>query len=359
MDNLYFNPKRLRKIANRRSCRTMKIWGWILTALGGISILEGLGQLLSGHGVASVFDGLIFLIPGLILLWYARRQVSRWDRYEALIDNKGNTSIRMLCEKMKLPEKTVHADLYRMIGNDFFIGPNYNIESYIDGERDLLVMAVGGRPLKPLPEVSPKEAEREAARDQQTSEAACQDNEDLEMAGREKEGHGSGTKDRATDLELTDLEIIRKVITETSDDGVRNSLYGIEGSLRRIDERIQGDSALRNKPGIRKLYKYYVPQIMDLIREYRDRNTSEEMKKQIGDALHTSAGALANIEADLLEKEQMDLEVDIQVLRNMFAQDGLLKPASGAKAMTAEDKARAETEAETQTETRVEEAGML
>ena len=318
MDNLYFNPKRLRQIANKRSCRTMKIWGWVLTAIGGMSVLGGLGQLVMGQGVSSVMDGLIFLIPGAILLWYAKRQVARWDRYEALIDNKGNTSIAMLCDKMKLPEKTVHADLYKMIGNDFFIGPNYNIESYIDGERDLLVMAVGGRPLKPLPQAKPASAQKPS------ENTAADDVRD------------EAEKEAPIRVKMTDLELIQRVIAETSDDGVRNSLYGIEGSLRRIDQRVQGDPEIKNKPSIRKLYKYYLPQIMDLIREYRNRNTPEEVKVKIAEALNTSAGALANIEAGLLEREQMDLDVDIQVLKNMFAQDGLLRPDIGAKAKETE-----------------------
>ena len=311
MDNLYFNPKRLRQIANKRSCRTFKIWGWVLTILGGLSSLGGFIDLVTGHGASSIFSGLVLLVPGLLLLWHAKNQVAKWDRYEALIDNKGNTSIRMLAEKMKLPEKTVITDIYKMIGNDFFIGPNFNIESYIDGERDMLVMAVAGKPLKPLPPIS----ETKPAADAQQSEGNWQDDE------REEEKK----QEAAIKVELTDLEMIQKVIAETSDDEARNSLYGIEGSLRRIDNRVQSDPQLKKKPSIKKLYKYYLPQIMDLIREYRDSNTAPELKAKIKEALHTSAGALANIEAGILEKKQMDLEVDIQVLKNMFAQDGLLR----------------------------------
>lgn len=312
MDNLYFNPRRLRKIKNKRSCRTMKIWGWILTALGGITILDGLGAMvMSGGGLANVFDGLFFLIPGAFLLLWARHQVGKWDRYESLIDNQGNTSIEMLTERMKLPEKTVYADLHKMIGNDFFIGPNFNIESYIDGERNMLVMMVGGKPLKPLPDIKKRPGEEGAAEEDR------QDEKTQEEFKREP----------SIKVQMSDLDTIRRAIAGTSEDDVRSSLYGIEGSMRRIDERVQGDPGLRKKNSIRKLYKYYLPQIMDLIRQYQRPETGSEAKEQIKTALSTSAGALANIEADLLEKEQMDIEVDIQVLKNMFAQDGLLRDA--------------------------------
>ena len=75
---------------------------------------------------------------------------------------------------------------------------------------------------------------------------------------------------------------------------------------------------------IKRLYKYYLPQILELIRKYQAPDTPADIKKQIRDALGTSANALSNIEADLLERDQMDAEVDIEVLKNMFAQDGLL-----------------------------------
>lgn len=311
MDNLYFNPKRLRKIRNKRSCRTFKIWGWILTALGGISALEGLVALAGSGGVGSIVDGLIFLIPGVLLLLHATRKVNKWNRYESLIDNKGNTPIPMLAERMKLPEKTVYADLHEMIGNDFFIGPNYNIESYIDVERNTLVMAVGGKPLKPLPKIYEK-PENEV---HNQPEGNWQDDEKEDDWKQEP----------AIKVELTDIELIQKTIAETSDDEVRNYLYGIEGSLRRIDARVQGSPELKKKNSVRKLYKYYLPQIMDLIRRYKAPGVNDDSRELIEEALNTSAGALANIEADLLEKEQMGIEVDIEVLKNMFAQDGLLR----------------------------------
>ena len=55
-----------------------------------------------------------------------------------------------------------------------------------------------------------------------------------------------------------------------------------------------------------------------------------------------SANALSNIEADLLERDQMDAEVDIEVLKNMFAQDGLLgrQGQTGAKAGQAQGQAQ-------------------
>ena len=328
MDNLYFNAKKLKKIKNKRSCRTMKIWGWILAAIGGINFLDGVVSLFQHGSLSAVADSMLFLIPGILLIYMANKQVNKWTRYEALIDKQGNTSISMIAEKMKLPINTVYADLKKMIDNDFFIGPNYNIQAYLDGQRDMLVMTVAGKPIKPLQETaaSPDPAAQtgqaqagnggEQAAQSRPSEAGWQDDENAPEAEWKQEP--------TIKVKMTDLEMIQKAIAETPDEGVRNSLYGIEGSLRRIDGRVQTDPDLKKTGSIRNLYRYYLPQIMELIREYQDRDTPGETRNKIADALHTSAEALGNIEADILEREQMDIEVDIEVLKNMFAQDGLL-----------------------------------
>ncbi len=323
MNNLYYNDKKLKQIKKKRTQKTKRVWGWILTALGALELPSVLSSIAAGS-LSGLGGMLIFLIPGIILLLLAKRQVDRWDRYEAIIDNRGNTPISLIAKKMKLPEKTVYSDLQEMIHSDFFIGPNYNIEAYIDAERDLLVMCSGGEPLKPLPDL-PTQEEMAAQKEEwtsaaETASAKADDYMDAEYAG----------------VELTDLEMIQKAITETKDDEVRGYLYGLEGSLRRIDERLQDHPDLKEKMSIKRLYKYYLPQIMELIRKYQAPDTPPELKKQIREALQTSAAALANIEADMLERDQMNAEVDIEVLKNMFAQDGLLgrdgHQAAGTKA---------------------------
>lgn len=299
----------------------MKIWGWVLTSLGGITALETLVGLASGGGADGLVSALVFLIPGLLLLWMAARQVKRWDRYEALINKEGNTSIPMLARRMKLSEKTVYADLHRMISNDFFVGPAFNVEARIDGEHEMLVMCRGGVPIEPLPEKVQEEAPRE-----EPAEGNWQDPEDIPQAQ---------WQDNPIRVEMTDLETIQQAIAMTPEEDVRNSLYGLEGSLRRIDERVQENPELKKKSSIRNLYRYYMPQIIELIQRYQDDDTTEDTRRQIRKALLTSANALSNIEADLLESDQMDVEVDIEVLKNMFAKDGLIRDPFGAAAQQA------------------------
>lgn len=316
MNNLYYNPKRLKQIKKKRTQKTKKIWGWILTALGGLELVTAITSIAAGASLTALIAPLIFLLPGLFLLWTAKRQVDRWDQYEAIIDNRGNTSLSLIARKMGLPEKRVIADLQEMIHSDFFIGPNYNIEAYVDAEHDMLVMASNGQPLRPVPDRPEREEAQQTAQRQAGAQAKQEQDEEI-------------TEEEFKEVELTDLEQIQQAIARTKDDDVRAYLYGLEGSVRRIDERMQDEPELMQKMSIKRLYKYYLPQILELIDKYQDPDTSAELKAQIKDALQTSAGALANIEADLLEREQMDAEVDIEVLKNMFAQDGLLDRGQG------------------------------
>lgn len=317
MNNLYYNDKRLKKIKKKRTQKTRKVWGWILTVIGALEIPTALAGMSYGS-FGDLGPCLLFLILGLGLLITGKRQVDRWDRYEAIIDNRGNTPISLIAKKMGLPEQKVLTDLQTMIHSDFFIGPNYNIEAYIDAERDLLVMASGGEPLKPLPDL-PEEDVMDAA---------------YESAGRPKAGQtapgpaggaGQTAEEAVREAELTDLERIQQAIADTRDDEVRGYLYGLEGSVRRIGQRLETKPELMDKVSIKRLYKYYLPQILELIRKYHAPDTPPELRTQIKDALATSADALSSIEADLLERDQTDAEVDIEVLKNMFAQDGLLR----------------------------------
>ena len=141
-NNLYYNPKRLKKIKNKRTQKARRLWGGILTALGGMELLAAI----TSFSMSDAMSALFFLIPGLILFIYGTRKVKKWDQYEAIIDNHGNTPLSLIARKMGLPEKTVYSDLQEMILSDFFIGPNCNIEAYVDAERDMLVMASGGQP---------------------------------------------------------------------------------------------------------------------------------------------------------------------------------------------------------------------
>lgn len=311
MNNLYYNNKKLKKIKEKRTQKPKKIWGWILTAIGGVNLISTLGMI-GMMDTSALIAPFLFLIPGLYLLLSSQKKVRTWDRYEAIIDNYGNTPISLIAKKMGFSEKKVYSDLQEMIHSDFFIGPNYNIEAYLDAERDLLVMTSGGRPLKPLPDLPEEEPQAYTQ-----AQAQPEPEPEVETPAEEEE-------------ELSDLERIREAIATVKDEETRAYLYGLEGSVRRIDERLQAQPELMEKMSIKRLYKYYLPQILELIRKYMAPDTPADLKAQIREALGTSASALANIEADLMERDQMDAEVDIEVLKNMFAQDGLLGRSAAA-----------------------------
>ena len=166
MNNLYYNDKKLKQIKSKRTQKRKRVWGWILTVLGALELPAAIAAL----DASALISPLIFLIPGIILLLTAKKKVDTWDRYEAIIDNMGNTPISLIAKKMGFSEPRVYSDLQEMIHSDFFIGPNCNIEAYVDAEHDMLVMASGGKPLRPIPDL-PKEAPKPEVKPEPKEEA--------------------------------------------------------------------------------------------------------------------------------------------------------------------------------------------
>ena len=100
MNNLYYNDKKLKQIKSKRTQKRKRVWGWILTVLGALELPAAIAAL----DASALISPLIFLIPGIILLLTAKKKVDTWDRYEAIIDNMGNTPISLIAKKNLLPE---------------------------------------------------------------------------------------------------------------------------------------------------------------------------------------------------------------------------------------------------------------
>ena len=59
MNNLYYNDKKLKQIKNKRTQKTKRVWGWILTILGALELPAALMAL----DASALISPLIFLIP--------------------------------------------------------------------------------------------------------------------------------------------------------------------------------------------------------------------------------------------------------------------------------------------------------
>lgn len=270
----------IKRIGRRRSGRTKKIWGVVLVIIGLC--------MLSDIDTMSIIICALCVTGGLYLFFSAVRNKAKWNRYEALVNQYGNTPIPFLAEKMNKPESQVCSDLQEMINYNFFIGPGCDITAYINGELNTLVMTRDGRPLEPL-----------------NSGAAVK---------QAKAAAGAGDE----------AARIRKAIDMVTDDEVRVCLYNLESSVRKISGKLKASPELEDTANIRKLKSFYMPQTLLLIDKYTEGLASSETQEKIKAALATCSEAFENIQNKLSENDDINTQVDIEVLRRTFEREGLL-----------------------------------
>ena len=329
--------KEIKKIRNKRTGKTRFIIGSIISAIGLMRLMDFVQFPYSWHLDSLIVGGIMILI-GIAVLIMTWRKVDIWNRYEAYVNNRGNTPISYIARSLGEKEDDVRTTLQQMINNHFFLGPESDIEAYIDGTRNLLVMTKNGVPLEPIEETMKRmekdQAQRQAAQGSRPQTAAGpqgqsqaspspQAQTDSDRAANQAAGGEAGAAPKLS----PNIRLLRSAIESTEDKVVKASLYDLEGSVRRIEQRLAEDPGLAQNDHLRNLQKHYLPMTMDLVRKYQAEKNSPETMQKIGEALGICADAFSRIERKLTEKDDLSTEVDIETLENMFAQAGLLQVA--------------------------------
>lgn len=300
--NMPFDWKQIKKIRNKRTGKMRYICGSILSAIGLIRIMDFVEFPYPWHADSLIIGGILLLL-GVAVVIATWRKVDKWNRYEAFINNRGNTSISFLAKALGEKEEDVCATLQQMINEHFFLGPESNVEAYIDGPRNLLVMTVDGKPLEPIEETVRR----------------------MKAAEPKPEPALAPAPVRTASPQSQNVELLRKAIETTEDKVVKASLYDLEGSVRRIEQKLASEPELAENQNIRNLQRHYLPMTMDLVKKYMEERNSPQTMELIGQALGTCADAFTSIERKLTERDDMSTEADILTLQSMFAQDGLLQ----------------------------------
>lgn len=280
-------PRNVSNVSAKRSCRGMRVGGWILVVLGACFVLSGIYQETVMDLITTLATAIGFLIAGGLLLLGAKKTVAKWDRYESFINKKGNTSIPWLADKMGLPEKNVRVDVQSMINKGFFDKPSKGISAYINGEYDLIVMTKYDEVMEPLRKAKPVKKEEQAPANSY-------------------------------------LGKLQEEIDRTTDQELLATLRDIEGSIKKIEAKIQEEPSLKNMTSIRKLKETYLPQTLELIRKFNDGEGSDETRWEIKAMLATCAKAFKNIQAKVYERDDIDTKVDMEVLKKTLEREGLL-----------------------------------
>ncbi len=291
---MIYDAHALKKIKNRRNCRTAKTWGWILLVMGVLSLFGNTGS----FELSTFVTSLMLAAAGALLLITAIRKVRKWDKYESFINNHGNTPIPFLAEKMGLPPEKVRADVQDMINRNFFIYQNGDVEADINGRYDMLILSVNGIPLEPLNGMqNPAAAGTASARNQGSPQQTGQ---------------------------ATFAELIKTAAAKTQDESVKQALAGIERSIDRISRKLSEKPELSSIDSVARMKTSYIPKTMALIKKYNDSSLNAETTRRVEEMLKNCAKAFGEIENKIFERDNTETQVDIDVLTKMLEREGLL-----------------------------------
>ena len=161
-----------------------------------------------------------------------------------------------------------------------------------------------------------------------------------EQAARaaKKKGKGASDAEEEKESELDAvlregseaIRTIREINDRIPDDyEMSNKLYRLENIMKRIFERIRRDPA--RAKDIRRLMNYYLPTTIKLLHAYEELYAQssggenvQESKRQIEDAMDTINDAFETLLDDLFRDQAWDIASDIDVMKTMMAQDGLV-----------------------------------
>lgn len=265
-------------------------------ALIGVSML---GNALDGENLlVNIFLGVGctgYGAYGILKPFYYKRLKAR---YESVIDNRGNTKISHIAEKLGKKEPKVRIELQSLINYGMLREAEHNISAYIDGNYDLLVMTQNGKPIVPVEKTMEDELRRRQ-----------------EDAAR-KEAEGSAEKQF--------MLVLQNAKKFTDDKEVASYYDEMASSMTNIMKLVEENPDVSKKNDIKKLQSSYIPSTIQLIEKYSGNTASENTKHEIKGMLHTIKKALKNLENQLQEQNDLGTEVDIEVLKRKLIQDGLL-----------------------------------
>ena len=293
-----------KQITNKRSGRTRMILGWACLIIGVLDIFNNIGAYNYSpmYGLELTILPLAMACLGFWLIKSTKKNVTKWDKYDKFINKNGNTSLRMLSRKTGLPLKEVRKDMQEMINNGFFKDEENNIGAYINGEYDILVMMKNGMPMESIQDTIKREEEEAKA----------------DSAASDKPG-----QPRVWD-EGDYANAIAMVAADEKDPEVVESLKSIEASLRKIDRLIERKPKLADSDGVKQLREVYLPKTMELVKKLWTGDAGSTGMLEIKGILNTCSVAYNNIVDKLYEREDEDTLLDIQVLEQIFAREGLL-----------------------------------
>mgnify|MGYP004447011143 FL=1 len=254
--------------------------------------------------------GVCLLVIAAVLKLMKNSKAKRIRYYESMVNKNGNTVLFDISSKINRPVAKVADDLQEMIALGFF--PN----AFVDVADGLLVMTdENGEPLVPI------------------SDTVAANKRD-----KRKKARASGKVPNSID----------DLITMTDDSDIKDKLKALEAVTDKINKRVEERPDLADQ--VKEFSEKFYPEVVRLTDEYnekianldavdniRDKSETEirveedsladqarGIKKQIIKLIDNVIEASENLLEKLHEDDIMDIETDIQALKNKIAREGLM-----------------------------------
>lgn len=278
------------------------VWG-IICIVCGMSCFSGLSQTSTSEASDIALEGLVLLGVGIMLTCMYISQSNWCNKLEPLIDNRGNTKISFIASRLNKTESKVAKKLQKLINKGFLSEPKLGIGAYINGEYGLVVMTRNGQPIVPIEKTMAREFEARREKEERARENFMRDNSTIEQRFH---------------MLVEDSAKLMK------DSEVVDYLKSMDESIINIKRLVDESPEDADNKNVQNMRTKYIPSTIELIEKYAKRTTSADTQNEIKGMFATLSKAFANLEKQLAEKEDMDTEIDIEVMRQTLAREGLL-----------------------------------
>lgn len=256
---------------------------------------------------------IVFLVMGLSGRKFNAR-LKRQKQYLQIMGERDTCTLEELAAGTGNTKKFVTKDLREMIQDHMF--PQ---GAYLDAQETCLMTShTAYRQYQDvIKQYEQRKAEAAKAEEKKTAEseqgkALSKEIRDILREGRDFIVHIRECNDAIPDEIISDkLERLEIVVTKIFDQVAKKP---------------------ESAPDLRKMMSYYLPITRKLVDAYRDLDSQPftgqnimNTKKEIGDSLDTINTAFENLLDSFFQDTAWDISSDINVLRTMMAQDGLMK----------------------------------
>ncbi len=313
----------MRTAPKKRKSEVLKI------VLGALSIYAGVQSFfdpaVSGLGdstIASLITMIVLVAVGIMAIAVGLHNQKMYNIAEGVIKDEGNTSIDEVAHAIGKPYDATVSVISTMIKKNYFPG------AYIDYQNRQLVMTRDGKPIEPVVPFTGKVCPHCNGPVGEHDKFCQHCGKKIESA---KPQAAPAKEDVSTDsLNEKYINELERLVKRIDEQEFTQKLTELKDVVKKIYERVGDDP--ENVSSIRKFANIYMPAIINAVSTYetvRGANYSIdetlESRRDALDAVNMGLSASKNLLNQLYQSDQLNVSVELEMLKRMMAADGLIK----------------------------------